>query len=356
MLDISARISAMETLGRFISQYQDERPDEDLKKINSYFLEGFHHTIVEAGTYNNWFTKDNVEHALQQWSEALSRNNLEAWVNRYPSAYFVTDSPKTIAIIMAGNIPLVGFHDFISVLITGNKVLAKPSTDDDKLLPFLAQILVAIDKRFADFINLATGQIKEFDAVIATGSDNSSRYFEHYFGKYPHVIRKNRTSVAVINGNETEDVLHKLGEDVFRYFGLGCRNVSKIYVPTGYDINKVFKAFYNFSHVIENKKYGNNYDYNRAIYMMEKHDFLENGFVIIKDSESLHAPAAVVYKEEYDHVDNLNTTFEAISSQLQCIVSEDDNVKNRIASGEAQKPKPWDYADKVDTIEFIGKL
>lgn len=356
MLDISARISAMETLGRFISQYQDERPDKDLKKINSYFLEGFRQTIVEAGTYNNWFTKDNVEHALQQWSEALSHDNLQAWVNRYPSQYFTPDTPKTIAIIMAGNIPLVGLHDFITVLITGNKVLAKPSTDDDKLMPFLAQILVAIDKGFAEQINLATGQIKEFEAVIATGSDNSSRYFEHYFGKYPNVIRKNRTSVAVLTGNETEDELHKLGEDVFRYFGLGCRNVSKIYVPRGYDIDQVFKAFYNFSHVIDNKKYSNNFDYNRAIYLMEKHDFLENGFVIIKESENLHAPAAVVYKEEYDSVDELNKSFASMSSQLQCIVSKQGQIKNRIAMGEAQKPQLWDYADKVDTIEFIGQL
>lgn len=356
MLDIAARISAFETLGRFIGQYDSEKQDEDLQKINSYFLDGFRQTIVEAGLYNNWFTKDNVEFALQQWSQALTRENLEEWIAKYPSDKFNPAEPKTIAIIMAGNIPLVGFHDFLSVLITGNKVLAKPSTDDDKLLPFLAQILVAIDKRFADYITLATGQLKEFDAVIATGSDNSSRYFEHYFGKYPNIIRKNRTSVAVLTGEESEETMLQLGEDVFRYFGLGCRNVSKIFLPQGYDIDKVFKAFFNFSHVIDNKKYSNNYDYNRAIFLMEKHDFLENGFVIIKENESLHAPAAVVYKEEYSSIAELNEKLASFEDQLQCIVSADENVNNRLPFGKAQQPQLWDYADKVDTISFLTQL
>ncbi|WP_417612791.1 acyl-CoA reductase [Owenweeksia hongkongensis] len=356
MLDIAARISAFETLGRFISQYQDERPDEDLKKINAYFLEGFRHTITEAGIYNNWFTKDNVEFALQQWSNALTQDNLEAWVGRYPKEAFEPKTQKTIAIIMAGNIPLVGFHDFLTVLLTGNKVLAKPSTDDDKLLPFLAQILVAIDKRFAEIINLASGQLKEFDAVIATGSDNSARYFDHYFGKYPNVIRKNRTSVAVLTGDETPEQLKELGWDVFRYFGLGCRNVSKLFLPQGYDINNIFKAFFDFSHVVDNKKYGNNYDYNRAIFMMEQHKFLENGFVILKENEALHAPAAVVYHETYSDLDSLNDKLSGLENQLQCIVSEDEKVNNAIAMGEAQQPNLWDYADKVDTVSFLQSV
>ena len=356
MLDIATRISAFETLGRFISQYKEERDDEDLKKINTFFLDGFRQTIVEAGTYNNWFTKDNVEFALQQWSEALKRESLEKWVDKYPAGFFDVKSPKTVAIIMAGNIPLVGFHDFLTVLMSGNKVLAKPSSDDDKLLPFLAQILVAIDKSFAEYISMATGQLKEFDAVIATGSDNSARYFEHYFGKYPNVIRKNRTSVAVLSGNETPEELLELGKDVFQYFGLGCRNVSKLYLPKGYDIDKVFQAFYNFSHVIDNKKYGNNFDYNRAIFLLEKHDFLENGFVIIKDSDQLHAPAAVVYKEEYENINELNEKLEQLESQLQCVVSNDEAVNDRLPLGQAQYPNLWDYADKVDTLSFLQNL
>lgn len=356
MLDIAARISAFETLGRFIGQYKEEREDEDLQKINSYFLDGFRQTIVEAGLYNNWFTKENVEFALQQWSEALSQNNLEKWVSQYSDDHFEAKNPKNVAVIMAGNIPLVGFHDFLSILLSGHNVLAKPSTDDDKLLPFIAQILVAIDKRFAERINLATGQLKEFDAVIATGSDNSARYFEHYFGKYPNLIRKNRTSVAVLTGNESEEELRELGKDVFQYFGLGCRNVSKLFLPEGYDIDKVFKAFFNFSHVIDNKKYSNNFDYNRAIFLMERHEFLENGFVIIKENKDLHAPASVVYRETYNSIDELNQKLSEMEDQLQCIVSQDENVNNSLPMGTAQHPNLWDYADKVDTISFLKSL
>lgn len=353
MLDVNARISAFETLGRFMGQYRENRTDEDLQKLNEYFLEDFRKVIAQAGIYNNWFTKPNVEYALQQWSQALTRENLEEWTGRYSADHFKSDGHKTIATILAGNVPLVGFHDFLSVLISGHKVLVKPSSDDDKLLPFIAQVLVAIERGFAERIELATGQIKEFDAVIATGSNNSARYFEHYFSKYPSIIRKNRTSVAVISGNESKEELQKLGEDVFRYFGLGCRNVSKLYLPEGYDIDNIFKALYDFKDVIDNNKYGNNFDYNRAIYLLEKHDFLENGFVIIKENESLHAPAAVLHTEKYNDPDELNQKLDELSEELQCIVSQSDKVNNCIPMGTAQQPALWDYADKVDTIQFL---
>ncbi|MGB0177295.1 MAG: acyl-CoA reductase, partial [Owenweeksia sp.] len=270
MFDLADRISAFAILGRFLSQYEKENQDGDLKKLNQYFLHDLRHNVQQAGVYNNWFTKDNVEFALQQWSEALTAENLQAWVQRYPADHFLQDTPKTIAIIMAGNIPMVGFHDLLTTLLSGHKALIKPSSDDNILIPFICQVLVAIDKRFASFITLADGRLVDFDAVIATGSNNSSRYFDHYFSKYPHVIRKNRTSVAVLNGDESEADLQNLSEDIFRYFGLGCRNVSKLYLPKGFDLDRLFKAFYDKKEVIDNKKYGNNYDYNRAIYMMEK--------------------------------------------------------------------------------------
>ncbi len=353
MLDVAARISAFETLGRFMGQHSEDSIDEDLQKLNSFFLEDFRKVIQQAGIYNNWFTENNVKFALDQWSEALTRKNLENWVSRYSEEHFNNDGSKTIAIIMAGNIPLVGFHDFLTVLMTGHKVLAKPSSDDDKLLPFLAQVLVAIDRDFAGRIELATGQLKKFDAVIATGSNNSFRYFDHYFSQYPSVIRKNRSSVAVITGDESEADLKKLGEDVFRYFGLGCRNVSKLYLPKGYDLDRIFKAFYDFKDVIDNNKYGNNYDYNRAIFMLEKHDFLENGFVIIKENESVHAPAAVVHAERYDDLATVNNQLDELQGELQCVVSESGKISNSIPMGTTQKPALWDYADKVDTVQFL---
>lgn len=356
MFNLQERISAFETLGRFMGQVSGKLPDEDLVKINEFFLEGMHEVIREAGLYNNWFSPENVHYAFSSWSEALGSDRLQKWVAGYPSDHFEGDPGKTVAVIMAGNVPLVGFHDFISILLTGNRVLAKPSSDDNKLLPFLAQVLVAIDRRFAERIVFADGRIKGFDAVIATGSDNSARYFEHYFGKYPHIIRKNRSSVAVLNGEEDEQSLVKLGEDVFRYFGLGCRNVSKVYLPKGYDLNRLFKAFFGYSGVIDNKKYGNNYDYNRAVLMMEKEDFLENGFMIMKPSEALHAPVSVLYTEEYEDIDELAQDLKKLEDKLQCIVSETGKIDSAISFGTTQQPQLWDYADNIDTIGFLHSV
>lgn len=353
MLDVASRISAFDTLGRFIGQYESDSQDEDLKKLNSFFLEDFRKLIPQAGVYNNWFTKDNVIFALRQWSIALQRNNLEAWVSKYSADHFENDNSRTIAIIMAGNIPLVGFHDFLAVLISGHKVLAKPSTDDDRLLPFMAQVLVAIERDFAQNIELAVGQLKEFDAVIATGSNNSSRYFDYYFAKYPNLIRKNRSSVAVLNGEETEEELIQLGEDVFRYFGLGCRNVSKIFIPQNFDTDKIFKAFYGFKDVIDNNKYGNNFDYNRAIFLLEKQAFLENGFIILRENEALHAPAAVVHFERYTELSSIHEKLNHQEEELQCIVSNIKDTEGHIPLGGTQTPELWDYADKVDTIRFL---
>lgn len=356
MLQLRERISAFEKLGRFMGQVREKSGDEDLRRINEYFLEGLHQVIREAELYNNWFTPENVHYAFEQWSEALREANLREWIRQYPEDHFEQDSPKTIAVVMAGNIPLVGFHDFLSILISGHKVLVKPSADDNKLLPYLSQVLVAIERGFAEMISFADGKITDFHAVIATGSDNSARYFEYYFGKYPHIIRKNRTSVAVLNGEEDEESLVKLGEDIFRYFGLGCRNVSKIFIPRNYDLDRLFGAFYRFSGVIDNKKYGNNYDYNRAVLMMEKEDFLENGFMIIRKSEALQAPVSVVFVEEYDDESEVSEKIDACSDDLQCVVAAMPGIEQGIPFGTTQQPQLWDYADNIDTIRFLRSV
>ncbi len=355
MFELRDRISAFEKLGRFMGQVKEKSEDQDLKKINQYFFPGLQESILEAGLYNNWFSSDNVHYAFLQWSEALREQNLKKWIAMYPSDHFEHPATRTIATIMAGNIPLVGFHDFLSILLSGHKLLVKPSSDDQKLLPFIAQVLVAIDARFAERISFADGQIKDFDAVIATGSDNSSRYFEYYFGKYPNLIRKNRSSVAILTGDETEKQLKKLGEDVFRYYGLGCRNVSKVFIPRAYDLNNLFRAFFEFSGVIDNKKYGNNYDYNRAILMMEREDFLENGFMIIKASDALQAPVSVLYTEEYQDEKLLRAHLVELKEQIQCVVSQSGKAGD-IPFGSTQKPNLWDYADGVDTIRFLRSV
>ena len=351
MLELKARISAFEILGRFLSQYQEERSDEDLQKLNKYFLEEYKLAIEHASAFNNWFSKENIEFALQQWSEALTKKNLEKWIGLYSEDHFGQKDPKTIALIMAGNIPLVGFHDFICVLLSGHKVLVKPSGDDNKLLPFISQILVAIEKSFAYCIAFADGKMTDFDAVIATGSDNSSRYFDYYFSKYPHVIRKNRTSVALLDGTESKEDLELLGEDIFRYFGLGCRNVSKVYLPEGFDTDKLFEAFFKYKEVIDNKSYGNNYDYNRAIFLMEKYAFYDNGFLLLRENESLHAPGAVLHYEFYSNQDDLLKQIDTLEEDLQCVVGK---IKDEhINFGKTQTPQLWDYADHVDIIRFL---
>lgn len=357
MLSLEQRIKAFEILGRFISQTKDARADEDLQKLNRHFLKEYHTCIQDAALFNHWFTPENLDFALGEWSNALNPDQLQAWLIDYDSDYFDHDrEQKTVAIIMAGNIPLVGFHDLLSVLISGHKALIKPSSDDAKLIPFICQMLVAINPEFAKQMAFAEGQMKNFDAVIATGSDNSARYFESYFGKYPHIIRKNRSSVAVLSGEESVEDLELLGEDIFRFFGLGCRNVSKVYVPQDFKIQRLFEAFYKFKYVGDHNKYGNNYDYNRAIYLMEHHDFLENGFFIIKENEALHAPVSVLHYERYTDVADLKANLNQLESEIQCLVSKMETFDTAVALGESQKPRLWDYADNVDTLEFLRKL
>ena len=355
MPELEQRIAAFAKLGLFMAQDTRLKEDAQLKGISDYFAEGFEQVKKEAELYNHWFTPENIEHALKTWSETLTEKNLRQWTEAYPPDHW-NGGGKTVAVIMAGNLPLVGFHDFLTVLMTGNKILAKPSSDDQHLLPFLAQILVAIDKDFAPQIEFAEGNIKNFDAVIATGSNNSARYFEQYFGKYPHIIRKNRTGVAVLDGSENAEDLHAFSEDVFRYFGLGCRNVSKAYLPKGFDTNRIFEAFYNFKHLAEHTKYGNNFDYNRAIYLMEKQPFLENGFFVMKEDERIHAPVSVMHYEYYDDLEAVHHQIRDNENNIQCVVSNLEGLSKRIPFGSSQKPGLMDYADQVDTVKFLAEL
>ncbi len=357
MLTLEERIDTFHLLGQFLSQYKEEKQDDKLLKLNKHFLKEYRICIQDASLFNHWFTEDNLHFALEEWSRALDRKNLEAWTRDYDADHFEHDrGMKTVAIIMAGNIPLVGFHDLLSVLISGHKALIKPSSDDAKLIPFICQILIAINREFAARLELADGQMKNFDAVIATGSDNSSRYFESYFGSYPHIIRKNRSSIALLKGDESKEELELLGEDVFRFFGLGCRNVSKVYVPEDFNIQQIFEAFFKYQYVGDHNKYGNNYDYNRAIYLMEHHDFLDNGFFILKESDQLHAPVSVMHYERFESLETVLKDLKEKEEQIQCIVSKIPGVESAVEFGNSQKPRLWDYADKVDTLRFLRSL
>jgi hypothetical protein len=305
--------------------------------------------IKMAQEHNGWFTNENIKFALKSWADALTYSNLKTWLTPYSLDNI---SPKQVAIIMAGNIPLVGFHDFLSVLITGHSVLVKQSSNDKHLLPYLAKYLEYVEPYFKGKINFTEEKIEKFDAVIATGSNNTARYFEYYFKNKPAIIRNNRNSVAVLTGNETSEDLKNLSEDIFRYFGLGCRNVSKLYVPKGYKFDAFFEGIYHWHPIVTQAKYANNYDYNKAVYLMSEFDMLENGFFMIKEDESLASPIATLFYEYYDSTKKLKTELEAKKNQIQCIVSK-GFIENEIAFGHTQKPQLWDYSDRVDSIEFL---
>jgi hypothetical protein len=352
-MNLEQRINAFVRLGEFLSQFSVDGIQKNEKVLhNELFFEDFKHQIQSAKTHNGWFTEDNVLNSINGWSKLLNLNTINLWLEKY---HFNKSEPKTVAVIMAGNIPLVGFHDFMSVLISGHKVLVKQSSNDQHLLPFLANYLIQIAPEFKDRIQFTEGKLDHFDAVIATGSDNTARYFEHYFKNKPSVIRKNRNSIAILTGNETEDELIGLSEDIFRYYGLGCRNVSKLFVPKDYNFDAFFKAMYHWHPIINEHKYANNYDYNKAVYLMSEFEMLENGFFMIKEDESYASPIATLFYEYYNDVDALKSKLFTDKESIQCIVCK-GIVSDEIAFGQTQNPQLWDYADGVDTIAFLLKL
>jgi hypothetical protein len=347
------RIRAFVKLGDFLCQFT---PGNIVKKDtvlhNDLFFDAFKTQIKRAQEFNGWFTEDNILYAFNNWSKLLNYNDLSKWA----SLYKLENNPvNKVAIIMAGNIPLVGFHDFLSVLISGNKVIVKQSSNDKHFLPLIAKYLEKIEPDFKKKIEFTDKNLKYFDAVIATGSNNTARYFEYYFGKQPNIIRKNRNSIAVITGEERQIDLKNLGEDIFRYFGLGCRSVAKIFVPIGYNFDLLFKAIYPYKNIIEYKKYENNYDYNKAVYLMSQFKIIENGFIMFKEDTSYASPIASLFYEHYEDLDKLKIKLEQDKESIQCIVG-NLGIDNMILFGETQKPQLSDYADGVDTLDFLQKL
>jgi hypothetical protein len=337
-------------LGKFLAQFKEGNCTKDETVFgNDLFFEKFIDLIQLSQSHNGWYTAEQVHFSIQSWAEALTEANLNQWLSKYD---FDGVQPKNIALILAGNIPLVGFHDFLSVLITGHNVLVKTSSNDQHLLPFIAKYLIAIEPKFANKITFAEGKLENFDAVIATGSNNTARYFEYYFKDKPAIIRKSRNSIAVLNGEETTEQLTALGEDIFRYFGLGCRNVSKLFVPKDYSFVSFFEAIFKYQDVIHYEKYANNYDYNKAVFLMSNFKLLDNGFLTIKEDLSHASPISSVFYEFYDDLNDLQLRLDSESEQIQCIVS-NNLIKDSISFGETQKPNLWDYADNIDTISFL---
>jgi hypothetical protein len=340
-------------LGQFLSQFSEEKSAQNESVLgNNLFFDDFIKLIQLSQSHNGWYTPEQVYFAIKSWADALTEENIDKWLSKYESEFSQNKKEKTVALILAGNIPLVGFHDFLSVLITGNKALVKTSSNDQHLLPFLAKYLIFIDEDLKDKITFVEGKLENFDAVIATGSNNTARYFEYYFKDKPSIIRKNRNSVAVLNGQETKEDLEALGEDIFRYFGLGCRNVSKLFVPKDYKFDTFFEAIFKYQDVIHYEKYANNYDYNKAVFLMSNFKLLDNGFLTIKEDSSYASPISSVFYEHYENLEDLQNRLDAEAEQIQCIVS-NNLIKNSISFGKTQTPQLWDYADNIDTISFL---
>ena len=349
-MTLETKKSVFVALGKFLSQFSENNSGKIAGVLhNDLFFDAFEDLIALSQSHNGWYTQEQVYFSIQSWATALTEDQLNEWLSKYE---LNEDSNKSVALILAGNIPLVGFHDFLSVLIAGYNVKIKTSSNDQHLLPFLAKYIIAIAPEFKDKISFVEGKLENFDAVIATGSNNTARYFEYYFKDKPSIIRKSRNSVVVLDGKETTAQLTALGEDIFRYFGLGCRNVSKLFVPKGYSFNAFFEAIFVYQDVIHYEKYANNYDYNKAVFLMSNFKLLDNGFLTLKEDSSHASPISSVFYETYDNLDELEKRLENEKDNLQCIVS-NKLIANSIDFGQTQHPKLWDYADNVDTISFL---
>lgn len=311
--------------------------------------------MQRAKFHNPWFTIENQELSIRAIAEQfLDGGKLSEWLSRYQIPEQA--APRTVAIVMAGNLPLVGFHDLLCVFAAGHKALIKLSDKDQYLLPYLLELLGQFDERAGSCFE-TTERLQGFEAVIATGSNNSARYFEAYFSKYPHIIRKNRNGVAVLDGKESEAELLALGRDVFQYFGLGCRNVSKLYVPRGYRFEPLLEALHEYREIVQHDKYKNNFDYNYALYILNKEPYMANGCIILTENASLQSRIAGLHYEFYDELDEVEAEISRRKGEIQLVAARPGLLRQAaLPFGQTQQPQLWDYADGVDTMAFLLSL
>jgi len=341
-------ITAFAKLGKVLASFETRSNTQF-----GHYYDKLESSISQAKFNNPWFTEENILFAIHSIGKMLDTEKLNQWIKNFDIR---TVDPMVIGVVMAGNIPLVGFHDFLCVVVSGHIFLGKLSNDDSKLLPAIADILTEIEPALSDKIKFTDGRLQNFDAIIATGSNNTARYFEYYFGKVPNIIRKNRNGVAVITGEETSEELSLLGNDIFMYFGLGCRSISKLFVPKGYLFDQLFKSIEDFHPIINHNKYKNNYDYYRSIFLINKVKHYDNGFLMITEDASYSSPPSVLYYEEYVEIEALKERLTIDAEKIQCVVSQSSSFNDVILPGDAQKPELWDYADGIDTMKFLQGL
>jgi len=348
-MNLLKRLESLCFLGSYINDFFQN-------KDNNFIYSNFNDVIENEVNYNPWFTRENVEFALKHWGNLLQKENLEKWINLYEINKFESVNPKNVLIIAAGNIPLVSFHDIISVFITGHYSIVKTSSKDSNLLKTLLEVIKQGFPEIESYIKIQEGIVNKYDAVIATGGVQSQRYFEYYFGKYPHIFRSHKNSVAILRGDETFYELEQLSNDVFRYFGLGCRSVSKLYVPQNYNFDYLIEAFKKWEHIFYHHFYLNNFDYQKTIYILNKISFKDAGFYMLKESEEIYSPIGVIFYEYYSDISILASKLKTLSLHIQCIVSKENKYINSIPFGMSQKPNLWDYADNVDVVKFLIQL
>ena len=335
--------------GKFLRSFLDSDSWPGFQSgVDQIEFDNFQLSVEKAESNNAWFSIKMIRLSLESWAKNLSEDHIDKWLSKYEIPTFIN---KNILIICAGNLPLVGFHDIVCCILLNLNTQVKLSRNDNMLIPAILNILYLFDSELQDRIKICDEKPGNYDSVIATGSNNSNRYFEYYFGKFPHIFRRNRTSIAVISSEITNEELKSLSHDMLQYYGLGCRSVTKLYLPEKFNLDRIYNSVFNYKDLINHNKYMNNYEYNRSIFLLEKKLFFDNGFLILKEDKSLFSPISVVNFEYYSSMETLDKELNNLSSEIQCRVGE-----GGIPFGTAQKPKLWDYADGVDTIDFLTKI
>lgn len=343
MIKHTQSIEAFTALGQLFKDYtlRNKRKDDWIENIDN--------AIFKASNQNKWFTKDKLNFCISVWGQTLNKKDISEWLDAYPEPV----KSARLALVLAGNIPLVGLHDVICGLASGCNIEVKLSSNASFMLPLVVDFLISVMPDWLGKVRFADGKLATYDKVIATGSNNTARYFEYYFKKKPHIIRKTRNGVAVLDGNETHEDLVALCQDITQYFGLGCRSVSHLMVPEDYDFNNLFLALYDYKEIIQHNAYANNYDYNKAVYLMQEQELLENGFMMFKKDEGLNSPIACVHYSTYKDFKELKQRLYKQEEHIQCVVS--TALENTLSFGQTQYPRLGDYADHVDTVDFLLK-
>jgi hypothetical protein len=338
-MKLEQRIALLELLGKYILQ---DTPEREL-------------ALLRTEQHNRWLTQENSLQALENIAtQFLTATTLRDFVAPY--AIKEETSAQKVGLILAGNLPAVGFHDVLCTFLSGHQALVKYSDKDKYLIPYMVDYLIELEPAVADYIQ-SVDRLQEFDAVIATGSDNSAMYFERYFGKYPNIIRKNRNAIAILEGSETDDEIFALGKDIFTYYGLGCRSVSKLYVPEGYDLTNIMRVLDRYQAVMDQNKYKNNYDYNRSVYLLNRIPHLANDCFMLLENESLLSRIAALHYEYYTNKEDLLEKIIEHKEAIQCIATNMElNTVDTVGLGQTQCPTISDYADGVDTMQFLVQL